>query len=411
MVAERNGLTRRDALKCVTGVFALAAGHARGQVAAPAGAEANPWGALRDRLRPLMAELVKAAQLRQGGVVFTRPCVSETYRGVWPDDCMWPYVADPALAAATEWPGLLEWLTDAIVELPCVPDRVEFNGVAVMSPGGARGAPMSLRMPLHLPSAWTRYLDYARSFGVAIPRQAEWAQVIRRSFDQVPFSFGLVHSDPQTRVVGFGFHDSIRITGLELMTSLVTYRGLQRAAALFADDLEPAVTGRWRRQAEGIRANLHRLFDAKLGGFLGGTLEGRQVSVWGSGLAYALATEEQRAAMVRFLQQNKADIFLRGCTRQVASAGGWSGKASGYQNDGFWATGTGFVLPALAEGDPAFARELAETLVDQLTQFDVAEWLNAQGQPHGARRFLASVSMPLLALRALAERRPLLDYF
>jgi hypothetical protein len=45
------------------------------------------------------------------------------------------------------------------------------------------------------------------------------------------------------------------------------------------------------------------------------------------------------------------------------------------------------------------------------SRFDVAEWLNAQGQPIGARRFLASASMPLPALRGLTEKRPLLDYF
>jgi len=380
---------------------------------ADAGSPPAAAAPLRDLLSARMRDLVLAAQFRRGDIIFTRPCVDTTYRGTWPDDCVWPYIGNPELARLTEWPGLLQWLTDAVVDLPVVPDRVEFDDLAVLSPGGPNSSPESAQMPLHLPSAWTRYLDYAESFGAKIPRKAAWAQVIRRSFEHVPFSFGLVYSNPQVKIVGFGFHDTIPLTGLELMTSLVTYRGLQRAARLFAKEIEPAICAQWLQRAEGIRQNLYRLYDEKIGGFVGATNRGRQFSVWGNGLAYWLADKEQQRAILKFYRENQSRIFLRGCTRQVAEPGGWGDGAPNYayQNGGYWATGTGFVLPTLADGDPELAARLAKELGDNLPAFDCAEWLDDKGNPNGARKFLASVSMPLIGTRSIAEHKPLLDYF
>ena len=128
--------SRRNMLKlsaAALGGMALGgpAGLLGGTVPPPAGT--SP---LYAQLSARMRELVQAAQFRRGDVVFTRPCVDPTYRGVWPDDCVWPYMGNPGLATLTEWPGLLHWLTDAVVDLPVVPDRVEFDDLAVFSPGG-----------------------------------------------------------------------------------------------------------------------------------------------------------------------------------------------------------------------------------------------------------------------------------
>ena len=98
----------------------------------------------------------------------------------------------------------------------------------------------------------------------------------------------------------------------------------------------------------------------------------------------------------------------------MAELGGWGGEEKpnyNYQRGGFWATGTGFILPALADGDPELAAELGNELKDNLPAFDDAEWLDEKGNPHGARKFLASVSMPLIATRSIAEQKPLLEYF
>jgi hypothetical protein len=69
------------------------------------------------------------------------------------------------------------------------------------------------------------------------------------------------------------------------------------------------------------------------------------------------------------------------------------------------------VLPALAEQHPPFAVQLAEELVQNLPKINFAEWIGLKGEPSGAQRFLGSVSLPLLGLRSVLEKRPFIDYF
>ncbi len=368
--------------------------------------------AASDQLRSYMTDLVTAAKVQVGGRTILTSTVSSAYVGVWPDDTLYPLMADPALAVKEEMAGQLALLTDSIVTLPYVPDRVEPDGLPIMAPGGPQTSPLTEYMPLHLPAAWVRLLDYYQSFGVPIPRKAEWAQVIERSFNQVPFSCGLAYSDPQKPHVGFGFFDAIRITGFELMSSLVLYRGLQRAARLFAGVAAPATLAHWTQTADSIRANLYRFYDPSIGGYAGGTRSGRQFSVWANGLAYSLADAETKAQIIRFCQGNKGKIFLSGCTRQIAEPS-WqnTGGAGSYQNGGFWATGTGYVLPALADQDPAFALHLVTDLIANLPKFGFSEWIGRDGIGAGAPKFLGSVALPLLGLRSILENKPLIEYF
>src|SRR5262249_58752226 len=136
-----------------------------------------------------------------------------------------------------------------------------------------------------------------------------------------------------------------------------------------------ATLAQWHERAQGIRAGIGALFDSTLGGFVGGTLDGRQVSVWGSALAAALASPEQRRAVVATFVREHEQIFRRGCTRHVAELQAWTRTLAAvapgtYQNGGFWATGTGYVLPALFEFEPDLAAGLALQLAENLPQFD-----------------------------------------
>ena len=254
-------------------------------------------------------------------------------------------------------------------------------------------------------------LRWCAEAGIEIPRRRDWARLIERSFARVHFSFGLVWNDPQRRTVAFGFYDSIRQSGLVLMASLVIKRGLERAAALFENDLPAETIADWKNKAGRIGENLHRLFDEGAGGFVGATKVGRGFDVWGNGLAWPLATAAQRKVIAASFVQHRDAIFAFGCTRQTPYPEGWPGTQSkSYQNRGFWATGTGFVLPALAEADPDFALRLVQDLVENIDTFKRHEFIDATGKPGGPEDFLGSLSMPLMGLRAILSGRPLLDY-
>lgn len=336
------------------------------------------------------------------------------YAGIWPDDFLYPLIVDPAYLDGPTRQAVLDYLTASCADLDRVPDRVERGGLAVMQPGSLR-SPHAQRMPLHLPAAWVRLLDYFETWGARIPRKEDWARLIERSFDQVPFSCGLAYVDPQSPGVGFGFHDPCAITGCELMSSLVLRRGLQRAASLFRDQAPPGVRQRWLRLADGIAANLRRLFDAQQGAYLAGSVDCRQVNVWGNGLAYWLSGPTERRSIAAWYAGNRSRIFLRGCTRQIAEAEGWQRQftplpAGTYTNGGYWPTGTGFVLPAIADQDAELAAELAGDLAAGIEAAGFCEWIAADGTPNGARQFVAALALPALALKSILEQRPLLEY-
>lgn len=364
-----------------------------------------------DALADQMRRLYEICRVTVDGRELLRPCASPYYNGLWHDDFTWPHIGLPELQKSPVMRDTIAWLTDAMVDLPVVADRIEFDGTAVMSPGHWYARPMSEEMTLHLPAAWTRLLSHAAEAGIEIPRRRDWARLMERSFARVHFSFGLVWNDPQRNTVAFGFYDSIKQSGLVLMTSLVIKRGLERAAALFENDLPAETIADWKNKAQRIGENLHRLFDEEIGGFVGATKVGRGFDVWGNGLAWPLATPEQRKVIAATYAKHRDDIFALGCTRQNPYPDGWPGTESkSYQNRGFWATGTGFVLPALAEADPDFALQLAQDLVDNIDKIKRHEFIDATGKPGGPEDFLGSLSMPLMGLRAILSGRPLLEF-
>lgn len=372
------------------------------------------WQTIHDRLAAFMVKLAADAKRQVApNCVLLTPQTGTGYNGVWPDDCLYPLMALPSLSDRKELAGVIGFLSDSVLGLPVVPDRVEPDGLPIMSPGPSQpGKAMAPRMPLHLPAAWVRLLDYYQSFGVEIPQKKAWAALIARSFAAVPFANGLAYNDPQSPTVGFGFHDSIRITGMELMSSLMLYRGFQRAEKLFAGDIDEGTLALWRNRADGIRSNLHRLYDPAVGGYIGGSKLGRQFSVWANGLAYFLASPEQQKSIARLYADQSPAIFLKGCTRQIAEEG-WQGNGAGtsYQNGGFWATGTGYVLPLLARENPELALRLADELVENLPRFEFAEYLKGDGSPGGPKGFLASVALPLIGVRSIIANQPLLELF
>jgi hypothetical protein len=285
----------------------------------------------------------------------------------------------------------------------------------ILSPG-MYDSPHTNRMPLHLPAAWVRLLDYCHLRGVEIPRKQEWSRVILRSYDQVSFACGLVYIDPQFPCVGYAYYDGVAITGWDLMTSLIHYRGFQRAAGLLKEVVEPEMIIRFQTQAQQIAANLHRLYDAKIGGFVSGSRDCHQFSVWGNGLAYWLADENTRQSIVDSYRKNRDRIFVRGCTRQIIEETGWqriltSSTLGEYMNGGAWPTGTGYVLPAIADRDPEFAADIVTELVETVTTHRAPEWVNAKGSPFGAKQFNASIAVPLMGLKSILEGIPMINFF
>jgi hypothetical protein len=370
----------------------------------------------RAKLRSWLTDwTVKSRVEYHGKLRMHTPCVNGMYKGIWPDDFLWPLMADPSLMDQDTLQGAIDFVSASVLGLPCLPDRIEPDGMPVMQPGWLDN-PHAHLMPLHLPAAWMRLLDYAASSGVGVPRKRDWARLFQRSLDAVPFACGLAYIDPQRPCVGFGFHDPCAITGFELASSLALYRGLQRAAAFFSDVVAPDQKECWLAQAAGIQRNLDRLWSEEDGAYFAGSKDCRQIDVWLNGLAYWLATEAKQVRIVAWFKANQERVFLEGHTRQIAEADGWQRQLvdtppGTYTNGGFWSTGSGFVLPAIADQDPEFAATLTRQLIAKMEATDFAEWISAEGQGGGAKGFLAGIAMPAIGLQSILEQRPLIHYF
>ena len=408
--------TRREMLTLTT-MTALAGFSLPSILAREPGDDARvPFMDALAKLKKWLADCtVKSRIDYAGGLRLHTPCITGIYKGIWPDDFLYPLLVDRSLVDEVTMRRALEFITESVVGLSQVPDRIEADGLPVLQPGGLR-EPHGQHMPLHLPAAWVRLLDYAQQMGAKIPRKADWARVVERSFNAVPFSCGLAYVDPQRPGVGFGFHDPCAITGFELMSSLVLYRGLQRAAALFADVVEPVQQQRWLSQADGIRNNLHRLWSEEDGAYFAGSKDCRQINVWANGLAYWVSALEKQRRIVAWFKANRNKIFLAGYTRQIAEEKGWQRELvattlGSYTNGGFWSVGTGFVLPAIADQDAGFAVELTKELLQNMENTSFAEWIFADQRPSGATGFLAGLALPALGLQSILERQPLLTYF
>ncbi|MGB9606992.1 MAG: hypothetical protein ACPL7E_00490 [bacterium] len=339
------------------------------------------------------------------------------YYGIWPDDFLFPHIVCPQLADVGKLAGVMEFLTESVVDLERVPDRVEPDGLPIMFPGWY-DCPIGGRMPAHLPAAWVRLLSYMEEWGINIPRKDRWARVIKRSFEQVSFSCGLVYIDPQKPYVGFGYQDNIAITGFTLMSSCAIYRGLQRAVELFRDYLPEGLLNYWRDLAQGIKANLFRLYDDKIGGFVAGSKDCHQFDVWGNGLVYGLTDDENIKNKIQDSYLRNWDRIIRfGFTRQIAEEKGWqrllvSAELGKYMNGGYWSTGTGYILPVVFAADEGRAINLLKELLENLPRFHFAEWVDAQGKEESsAKCFLMGIAIPMLGIKAILEDKPLINYF
>ena len=389
------------------------AGSKRGSAAGKSDREI--FRRLMERLRGSLVTSLERSKIIFGDkLILHSPSVSATYRGIWPDDFLYPMIVQPHIYKKEELTAIARFLTDSIVDLPCFPDRVEADGMPVMQPGNLN-SPHAQHMPLHLPAAWIRLIDHLEKWGAVIPRKGDWARIYQRSMEIVPFSCGLAYVDPQHPGVDFGFHDPEAITGFVLMSSMLHHFGLRRAVRVFQGYIGNEVINRWKRQAKAIPENLHRLYDQEHGAYLAGSKDCRQVNVWGNGLAYWMAGPVIQKNIVAYYRRHREEIFLRGFTRQITEPGGWQRQlvnvpVGSYTNGGFWSIGTGWVLPAIADQDPVLAAEIAGEMVDEAEKLAFPEWIDAKGGG-GASGFLAGIAGPMMGLTAIVEQRHFSDFF
>lgn len=99
--------------------------------AAPSSAFEEQMHSIYTRLTGYLKPVLEAATLRlSNGLTLFLPSKVGGYNGVWPDDSIYPFIADPSLASKSELAALLAFLTPSIVQMNSCPtglNRMDFR--------------------------------------------------------------------------------------------------------------------------------------------------------------------------------------------------------------------------------------------------------------------------------------------
>lgn len=212
---------------------------------------------------------------------------------------------------------------------------------------------------------------------------------------------GLVVCDSaegRTRV-DWGFCDAIRKSGLCLMPSLLRWRAAQELAALLNANGQSAEAKRLRTEARKIQSAIVPAFFRELpksdghktGCLLSATELGRKDDIWASAFAVWLRVLPREAAQsvahhLRSLYEAGGTV-AEGQVRHLPPTGELGGHwekplcaADEYQNGGYWASPTGWLITALRRVKPAAGdRLLAEYVAHLRANQDQGapwEWIN-----------------------------------
>lgn len=358
--------------------------------------------------------------VRQGGKMITSVEASASkdgYRGIHPCDLLPALLARPDLFSPDEAAELIALLTETVT-------GQKFCCTYVEPPGNPRGSfKPEMSMTPTVPFLWIRVIAALEKMAAPsvlsrIDRN-RWLKVFRRSLEQVEFVFGLVFLNPDNPGVGFQFHDIVKISGCDLMSSIIACKGLEAAPEFFSGVADKEDIDHWQWLSERIRANLFRLYDPEKGVFNAGSIDCCQPDVMGSGLAAGLITEDWQRAIADFLYCNRDVLFHEGFTRYIVEEDGWHSlltedfaknfPAGLYMNGGYWPSATGFVLPVLYTYYPDFALELAETAAASMRKYNFPESITKGGQVAFNSPYVLGSSMLVLATQAILSGGSIYD--
>ncbi len=271
----------------------------------------------------------------------------------------------------------------------------------------------------------TRRLDFFRSTVKTGWGKARLSDVCEKAFASVAADepTGLAVCEPaegRTRV-DWGFCDTIRKTGRCLMPSLLRWRAARQLAALLKADGKAAAAKQLRAEADKIRSAIPTMFYRKSAGagagesglLLSATGLGRKDDVWAS--AFAVWLGILAPAISRRLSRHLLKLYEAGGTvvegqvRHLPPTGEFGGhweQAScppdEYQNGGYWATPTGWLITALRQVNPAAGDRLLVEFAAHVRANRAAgapwEWIQPARHLRANPRYAASVGLVYLSL-------------
>ncbi len=331
------------------------------------------------------------------------------------------------VVAATQ-PGPKGLSFDHGLRIPayCIPDHITLKGEACWYPGayvdqgvGSYGI---------LPPADDAYYfiqmvyeQYRLSHDTTFYRSSVktgWGEqhlydVCEKAFDSVASdpATGLVQCDKTEWRVDWGFCDSVRKSGLCLMPSLLRWQAAVRLAELSEESHRPS---KFRAIAKTIQKSIVKTFyqPTKSGEamMISATDLGRQDDIWASAFAVFLNVlpKKESLAVSRHLLAlyTSGAIVQEGQVRHLPRGEYWERSSSGkdeYQNGGYWATPTGWLIVALSKVDRKAAEKLLSEYIAHIRthreQGAPFEWINPDTKRQVNANYASSAGLVYIALK------------
>lgn len=344
-----------------------------------------------------------------GGMMYTPDGVG-SYHAFWPRDFAYMVEGYPHGIPVDDIRAGIEYLMRAQRADGAMPDHVEANGDPQYCPGsdfcGTYGPePTADNSQFMVKLAY----DYWQLTGdLSLFREHADGLIRAMNFTRRSPDNSLVYITPARSGSPYGFTDSIVKTGDLLFSSLLYYEAAGNLAEMLAAIGDDSPAAHWRTEAAQVKADVQTLYDSQSGMFLAASIDNRQIDIWGSAFAAHLgvATDSQQQRIAHYLKDNYHGLVLRGQVRHTAPGTFWQRALSGpgtYQNGPYWATPSGWVAMTIAKIDRPLAQQMLVDMTKDFMANGINEYFNNDPQLVGVRKYVASATNPIPAMKALSH--------
>ncbi len=360
------------------------------------------------QLQAIVARLIENARRPSplGVTAYTPAAFGDTYPALYLRDFTYMAESAPEFIPAPHVRDILALFVRNLSPEGLCPERISNDGEVIYLCHGGRPPADSPLFLLKLCAAHLRHGGDPAFVASLYP-------ALTRTFGTVPVesATGLVWIDPAAPHTGYGFTDTIAITGRHLYCSLLRFEAcgiLADLAGRFGHDAAP-----WRQAAARIRGSLDLLWSPAHELFFAGSQDCRQADVWGSAYACVIdaVDDARRATLAASLWAKRDRFLLRGQVRHLLRpefwnrliiAGDWTAPGQ-FQNGPYWGTATGWMAEVFESAQPGAGFGLLRELVANFAANGVWECIGEGGFSRVANN-LSSACLPYASWRRLLAR-------
>lgn len=305
--------------------------------------------------------------------------------------------------------GTIDFFMSHITADGLCPERIGLkDGVRIIYV--CHGPLPAVDSPLFLTKLMQAYLHHYPGTAITI----EQFEKLRQTLSTVPRdeATGLVWIDPAQAHTGYGFMDTIAITGLNLFSSLLTLEAHRIMVALAERLNQEGAADHYREQSERIIRNLDELWSEDEGMYLAGSMDCRQLDIWGSIYACHLQaiSDDRRQRIAERLWADRERCLYRGYLRHIFEPDYWQRliveedytEPGKFQNGAYWSTPSGWLAELWESWRPGTGLQLLEELVDDFRENSVWECIHPSGYTR-LENNLSSIVLPYRSLKHLQK--------